>query len=305
MAPTITWRQERTLHDLPVDTPIPKGATINSVIDRYSIQEKVRCGKTDCRTLHNNGVVVSFTYDGVEQSGVIGCDCAILTFGEAFVRAERFYEAVQGDVEIASAIDRFHVRAARILPELEAALPHLSWQSEVFNVLEKSEPKLVSLCQKAVKSQNDGIMLNGKPIHRVCGGTHFWDGYCGALRTRRLQVDIIDMQAYLASDQLSPKGLKLRLSNVIDIEHRWAVIKRASLAANEALQPGHLTKLVAAANAVTVETASAYPGSVTEGWALRVRMQGTSLEVSKFDWQAKPPRSKWVVAANLASDGHP
>lgn len=293
------------MHSLPVDTLIPKGATINNIIDRYSIQEKIRCGKTDCRTLHNNGVVVSFTCDGMEQSGVIGCDCAILTFGEAFVKAERVYEAVQRDVEIASAIDRFHVRAARILPELQAALPHLSWQSEVFNVLDRAEPKLVSLCQKAVKSQHDGIVLNGKLIHRVRGGVHFWDGYRGAMRARKLQADIIDMQAYLVSDRLTPKGLKLRLPDVIDIEHRWAVIERASLAANEALRPGHLSKLVVAANAVTAEVALAYTGLVAEDWTLRVRMRGTSLEISEFDWQAKPPHWRWVVAADLASGGHP
>ena len=300
--PSSYW--EQTLHNLPVDTLIPKGATINSIIDHYSIQEKIRCGKADCRTLHNNGVVVSFTCDGVEQSGVIGCDCATLAFGESFVKAERLYEATQRDMEVASAVDRFHVRAARISPELEAALPHLSWQSEMFNVLDKAEPKLTSLCQRAVKSQHDGITLSGKLIHRVRGGLHFWDGYRGALRARKLQADIFDMQAYLASDNLTSKGLKLRLPDVIDIERRWAVIERASLAADEALRPGHMTKLVAAANAVTAEVALAYTGH-TQDWTLYVRMQGTLLEISEVDWEARPLCRRWVVAADLANDSHP
>lgn len=293
------------MHSLPVDTPIPKGATINSIIDRYSIEEKIRCGKIDCRTLHNNGVVVSFTCDGTEQSGVIGCDCAVLAFGEAYVKAERTYEAVQRDLEVASAVERFRARAARILPELEAALPHLSWQSEMFNILNKAEEKLVLLCLKAVRSQQDGIVLNGRLIHRVRGGLHFWDGYRGALRARKLQADIVDIQAYLTSDRLTPKGLKARLLDVVDIEHRWGVIERASLAADEALRPGHMMKLVAAANAVTAEVALGYIGLATEYWTLRVRMRGTLLEISEFDWEARPMCRRWVFAADLANGGHP
>ncbi len=118
------------MQELPVGVAIPRTARLLAIEDRYGpLKDEGRCGL--CGTMHGRGYVTRFEADGVEARGLLGHVCGRNNFGVDYTEAERRFDIAQRGEEVVTAVERFHTRAERILPELDAALPHLSWQRSV------------------------------------------------------------------------------------------------------------------------------------------------------------------------------
>ena len=96
----------------------PTQHTLDSIVGRYAFKDKIRCGLSNCHTLHAKGYLVS-TRDGCETN--IGKDCGRTYFGVDFETLSR-----QFDRDIAAAENRAALWSFRFRQDdLEAKLAAL------------------------------------------------------------------------------------------------------------------------------------------------------------------------------------
>ncbi len=182
-------------------------------------------------------------------------------------------------------------------------MAHVRWHAMVRSEIGHNAPEVIQMAQRAVKSENERLRVRGDVVHRVKGGLAFWDDFRADLRARKLYADIMEFKQYLSSENVRPKGVKNHLSSVVDIEHRWGLIEKIMVAADEALRPDHLEKLFAAVNAIIVLRPH-HTNRPREKWCLYVRIVGTTLEAARWDGVGRGGMH-WAALMDLASGSHP
>ena len=255
--------------------------------------------------MHGKGYIARFEENGIQQRGLLGHVCGRNNFGVAYTEAERLFDIAQRSEETVAALERFETRAARILPELETALPHLSWQQSVRDAISASSWQVMREATNAVRSQHGRIQGGGQTLAKVAG-RDFWIDYRAMRRAWELKHDIGRFRDYLANDARQ-KDLSHRVNLMADIEHRWSITALGMADADLALRPGNLDKLFRAVNTLRLlhpEPWDEYdPLLRLEEWKLQVRIRGTVLErVPKLE---EGKGLGWIVETDLATGSHP
>ena len=293
------------MHELPLGVAIPRSAKLLAIEDRYGpLKDEVRCGL--CGTMHGKGFIARFECDGVQGRGLLGHVCGKNNFGAVYTDAERRFDIAQRGEGVAAGVERFHVRAAKIMPELQAALPHLSWQRSVRDAIEASSWQVMREAGNAVRTQNGRLQSGFRALGKLAG-KEFWTDFRAPQRARELATDVEQFGDYLAND-VRRKDLAHRVGLVADIEGRWERIVAAMADADQALRPGNLDKLFKAVNQIRVDHPEPWdarsPDIYKEEWRIQVRIRGTLLErIPKIE--ERRGSSAWIVETDLATGSHP
>ena len=277
------------MRELPVDTVISSGSTLHRIEDSYGpLKDEVKCGLEGCRTPHKRGFIVAFSQSdsGTEHGlGIVGHVCGKRAFGTGWVEAERAYDARVRAEEVRAAAERFQARIGLILPELQAALPRLKWQHELRKILLHRAPMLMRMCQEAA-SKHHGRIRRAQggdfvTLHRL-RGEPFWLEDRALDRAKELDYAARRLQLFLGTPEATTKEIDRRLGQLGNVGHTWDLVSKWMAAADEALRPQHLQRVIEAVSRATNPAIAAYGAAygldLTRIEAVGVRVAGDVLE---------------------------